>query len=76
MSYLLNDSNILNAMILKSLSQGKEVTITFGYEAKNEGHYGLMMYHKNRLIKAYERVPCQRNVRIILFVLCLFFVFL
>ncbi|KAI5621395.1 MORC family CW-type zinc finger protein 3, partial [Silurus asotus] len=36
--------------------------ITFGYNTKTKEHYGLMMYHKNRLIKAYERVACQRRV--------------
>ncbi|KAB5576853.1 hypothetical protein PHYPO_G00203290 [Pangasianodon hypophthalmus] len=41
---------------------GKEgITITFGYNTKSKEHYGLMMYHKNRLIKAYERVACQRK---------------
>ncbi|KAI5106916.1 MORC family CW-type zinc finger protein 3 [Silurus meridionalis] len=41
--------------------QGKTIKITFGYNTKSKEHYGLMMYHKNRLIKAYERVPCQRK---------------
>ncbi|KAL2081394.1 hypothetical protein ACEWY4_023247 [Coilia grayii] len=35
------------------------VRITFGYNTKSKEHYGIMMYHKNRLIKAYERVGCQ-----------------
>ncbi|XP_053483633.1 MORC family CW-type zinc finger protein 3-like isoform X2 [Ictalurus furcatus] len=39
----------------------KAITITFGYNTKSKEHYGLMMYHKNRLIKAYERVACQRK---------------
>ncbi|KAF5903094.1 MORC family CW-type zinc finger protein 3, partial [Clarias magur] len=39
----------------------KAITITFGYNTKSKEHYGLMMYHKNRLIKAYERVACQRR---------------
>ncbi|XP_053352823.1 MORC family CW-type zinc finger protein 3-like [Clarias gariepinus] len=39
----------------------KAITITFGYNTKSKEHYGLMMYHKNRLIKAYERVACQRG---------------
>lgn len=51
-------------MILKSLSKKKEISITFGYNTKTKEHYGLMMYHKNRLIKAYERVACQRKVKI------------
>ncbi|XP_063070033.1 MORC family CW-type zinc finger protein 3a [Engraulis encrasicolus] len=35
------------------------IRITFGYNTKSKEHYGIMMYHKNRLIKAYERVGCQ-----------------
>ncbi|KAL4657007.1 MORC family CW-type zinc finger protein 3-like isoform X1 [Arapaima gigas] len=37
----------------------KRIPITFGYNTKSKDHYGIMMYHKNRLIKAYERVGCQ-----------------
>ncbi|XP_033987670.1 LOW QUALITY PROTEIN: MORC family CW-type zinc finger protein 3-like [Trematomus bernacchii] len=37
----------------------KRIPITFGYNTKNKDQYGIMMYHKNRLIKAYERVGCQ-----------------
>ncbi|XP_031439781.1 MORC family CW-type zinc finger protein 3a [Clupea harengus] len=40
------------------------VPITFGYNTKSKDHYGIMMYHKNRLIKAYERVGCQRQANI------------
>ncbi|XP_053483643.1 MORC family CW-type zinc finger protein 3-like isoform X2 [Ictalurus furcatus] len=39
----------------------KKITITFGYNTKTKEHYGMMIYHKNRLIKAYERVACQRK---------------
>ncbi|XP_058247574.1 uncharacterized protein LOC131354215 [Hemibagrus wyckioides] len=39
----------------------KKITITFGYNKENMEHYGLMMYHKNRLIKAYVHVPFQRK---------------
>ncbi|XP_063812611.1 MORC family CW-type zinc finger protein 3 isoform X2 [Pseudophryne corroboree] len=35
------------------------VKITFGYNCRNKEHYGIMMYHKNRLIKVYVRVGCQ-----------------
>uniref|UniRef100_A0A8C5GGN0 CW-type domain-containing protein n=1 Tax=Gouania willdenowi TaxID=441366 RepID=A0A8C5GGN0_GOUWI len=38
---------------------GKRIQITFGYNTKSKDQYGIMMYHKNRLIKAYERVGCQ-----------------
>ncbi|KAG7453980.1 hypothetical protein MATL_G00264160 [Megalops atlanticus] len=41
----------------------KHITITFGYnpQKNDKENYGIMMYHKNRLIKAYERVGCQRK---------------
>ncbi|XP_062861930.1 MORC family CW-type zinc finger protein 3-like [Trichomycterus rosablanca] len=37
------------------------IEITFGYNTKSKDHYGIMMYHNNRLIKAYEPVACQRK---------------
>ncbi|XP_018614720.1 MORC family CW-type zinc finger protein 3a [Scleropages formosus] len=37
----------------------KRIPITFGYNTKSKDQYGIMMYHKNRLIKGYERVGCQ-----------------
>ncbi|XP_078118165.1 MORC family CW-type zinc finger protein 3a isoform X2 [Sander vitreus] len=37
----------------------KRIPITFGYNTKSKDQYGIMMYHQNRLIKAYERVGCQ-----------------
>ncbi|XP_058041639.1 MORC family CW-type zinc finger protein 3 [Ahaetulla prasina] len=37
----------------------KTVRITFGFNCRNKDHYGMMMYHRNRLIKAYERVGYQ-----------------
>uniref|UniRef100_A0A8C2IC69 MORC family CW-type zinc finger 3a n=1 Tax=Cyprinus carpio TaxID=7962 RepID=A0A8C2IC69_CYPCA len=39
----------------------QSIPITFGYNTKSKEHYGVMMYHKNRLIKAYERVGCQNK---------------
>ncbi|XP_053483638.1 MORC family CW-type zinc finger protein 3-like [Ictalurus furcatus] len=39
----------------------KAIRIKFGYNTKSKEHDGLMMYHNNRLIKAYERVDCQRK---------------
>ncbi|KAM7380435.1 hypothetical protein PAMP_003730 [Pampus punctatissimus] len=39
--------------------RNKRIPITFGYNTKSKDQYGIMMYHKNRLIKAYERVGCQ-----------------
>lgn len=40
----------------------RTVKITFGFNCKNKEHYGIMMYHKNRLIKAYEKVGYQLKV--------------
>ncbi|KAG5263762.1 hypothetical protein AALO_G00268290 [Alosa alosa] len=37
----------------------ERVRITFGFNRKNKDHFGIMMYHKNRLIKSYEKVGCQ-----------------
>ncbi|XP_004710086.1 MORC family CW-type zinc finger protein 4 [Echinops telfairi] len=37
----------------------KQVRITFGFSCKNNGQFGIMMYHHNRLIKAFEKVGCQ-----------------
>ncbi|XP_033965627.1 MORC family CW-type zinc finger protein 3a isoform X1 [Pseudochaenichthys georgianus] len=37
----------------------KRIPITFGYNTRSKDQYGIMLYHKNRLIKAYERVGCQ-----------------
>ncbi|XP_067300066.1 MORC family CW-type zinc finger protein 3a isoform X2 [Pseudorasbora parva] len=39
----------------------ESIPITFGYNTKSKEHYGVMMYHKNRLIKSYERVGCQNR---------------
>ncbi|XP_048049767.1 MORC family CW-type zinc finger protein 3a isoform X2 [Megalobrama amblycephala] len=39
----------------------ESIPIIFGYNTKSKEHYGVMMYHKNRLIKAYERVGCQNR---------------
>ncbi|XP_070694062.1 MORC family CW-type zinc finger protein 3a [Pempheris klunzingeri] len=55
----------------------KRIPITFGYNTKSKDQYGIMMYHKNRLIKAYERVGCQlkadrRGVGVIGVVECFF----
>lgn len=44
------------------LEQKKPVSITFGYNTRSKEQYGAMMYHKNRLIKAYEHVGCQLRV--------------
>ncbi|KAI9526720.1 hypothetical protein NQZ68_036513 [Dissostichus eleginoides] len=36
-----------------------KVKVTFGLNPKDKEHCGIMMYHRNRLIKAYEKVGCQ-----------------
>ncbi|XP_069569704.1 MORC family CW-type zinc finger protein 3a [Brachyistius frenatus] len=43
----------------KPIFLNKRIPITFGYNPKSKDQYGIMMYHKNRLIKPYERVGCQ-----------------
>ncbi|XP_070692754.1 MORC family CW-type zinc finger protein 3 [Pempheris klunzingeri] len=40
----------------------EKVKVTFGMNPKNKDHYGIMMYYRNRLIKAYEKVGCQLKV--------------
>jgi len=50
------------------------VKITFGFNLKNKEHFGIMMYHKNRLIKAYEKVGCQIKVICTKKLKCLFHV--
>ncbi|MEQ2196616.1 hypothetical protein XENOCAPTIV_005801, partial [Xenoophorus captivus] len=44
---------------LTGVRQKEKVKVTFGLNPKKKEHYGIMMYHKNRLIKAYEKVGCQ-----------------
>ncbi|XP_052243709.1 MORC family CW-type zinc finger protein 3-like isoform X8 [Dreissena polymorpha] len=40
----------------------RPVRITFGFtKNKDTDAYGLMLYHKNRLIDAYRKVGCQKN---------------
>ncbi|KAG9348790.1 hypothetical protein JZ751_029107 [Albula glossodonta] len=41
----------------------KHISITFGYNTKSKEQYGIMMYHKKRLIRAYEHVGCQLKGR-------------
>ncbi|OBS79137.1 hypothetical protein A6R68_18461, partial [Neotoma lepida] len=45
--------------IYKSPSTNKQVRITFGFSCKYHNQFGVMMYHNNRLIKAFEKVGCQ-----------------
>ncbi|XP_052431045.1 MORC family CW-type zinc finger protein 4 isoform X2 [Carassius gibelio] len=67
---ILRQKKVQTKLIAKSLSMiendvykpqfiNERVKITFGFNLKNKEHYGIMMYHKNRLIKAHEKVGCQ-----------------
>ncbi|KAM9709214.1 MORC family CW-type zinc finger protein 3a isoform 1-T1 [Menidia menidia] len=70
MQIVLRGQKVKSQLICKSLAYiikdnykpnflNKSIRITFGYNTKSKDQYGIMMYHKNRLIKAYERVGCQ-----------------
>ncbi|XP_034544177.1 MORC family CW-type zinc finger protein 3-like [Notolabrus celidotus] len=70
MQILLRGTKVDSRLIAKSLAYtkkdfykpaflNKKISITFGYNTESKHQYGFMMYHKNRLIKAYERVGCQ-----------------
>ena len=39
--------------------ESKSIIITFGFSQTTD--YGVMIYNKNRLIKAYEHVGCQKS---------------
>ncbi|XP_039510991.1 MORC family CW-type zinc finger protein 4 isoform X1 [Pimephales promelas] len=67
---ILRQKKVQTKLVAKSLSMiendvykpqfiNERVKITFGFNLKNKEHFGIMMYHKNRLIKAYEKVGCQ-----------------
>lgn len=49
-------------LTLTGVCQKEKVKVTFGLNPKNKDYYGIMMYHRNRLIKAYEKVGCQLKV--------------
>uniref|UniRef100_A0A672SPH3 MORC family CW-type zinc finger protein 3-like n=1 Tax=Sinocyclocheilus grahami TaxID=75366 RepID=A0A672SPH3_SINGR len=52
-------ANIVKDKYKPNFLNRESIPIIFGYNTKSKDHYGVMMYHKNRLIKAYERVGCQ-----------------
>ncbi|XP_037531457.1 MORC family CW-type zinc finger protein 3 [Nematolebias whitei] len=67
---ILRGKKILPKLVSKSLTHiehdvykpqfsKEKVKVTFGFNPKRKEHFGIMMYHKNRLIKAYEKVGCQ-----------------
>lgn len=68
MQIFLRKEKVKTVVIRKSLSKTevdlykpikyKQIKIVFGF-SQNINHYGIMMYHRNRLIKPYVRVGCQ-----------------
>nr|XP_043896462.1 MORC family CW-type zinc finger protein 3-like isoform X1 [Solea senegalensis] len=67
---ILRGKKITPKLVLKRLTHAEhdvykpqfskeKVKVTFGLNPTNNDQYGIMMYHKNRLIKAYEKVGCQ-----------------
>eukprot|EP00795_Rhopilema_esculentum_P017116 gene17116-8639_t len=60
MQIILRGKKVKTTVIAKSLAktEAKPVKITFGF-SQNKNHYGIMMYHRNRLIKPYVRVGYQ-----------------
>ncbi|XP_052243720.1 MORC family CW-type zinc finger protein 3-like isoform X12 [Dreissena polymorpha] len=73
MKIVLRGEKVRTKLISKSLSQterdvykptwlSRPVKLIFGFTSNQEpDSYGLMMYHKNRLIRAYEKVGCQKQ---------------
>ncbi|KAL4232694.1 MORC CW-type zinc finger [Mactra antiquata] len=73
MKIVLRGVKVKSKLISKSLSQTekdvykptwleKPIQLTFGFsDNKEPDSYGLMMYHKNRLILAYEKIGCQKQ---------------
>ncbi|KAM9179908.1 MORC family CW-type zinc finger protein 4 isoform 1-T1 [Mergus octosetaceus] len=72
MQIVLRQKKVNTQLITKSLANtehdlykprfsSERVKITFGFNCKNKNHYGIMMYHKNRLIRSYEKVGCQKK---------------
>lgn len=73
MKLVLRGSKVKTKLIGKSLSKtekdvyapkwlnSKAVKITFGFTSPKQD-YGILMYNKNRLIKAYEKVGVQKQV--------------
>ncbi|XP_029386159.1 MORC family CW-type zinc finger protein 3a isoform X1 [Echeneis naucrates] len=70
MQIMIRGQKVKSELIDKSLASRKtdyykpnfcprRIPIKFGYNTKSKDQYGIMMYHKNRLIKGYERVGCQ-----------------
>ena len=54
--------------VLAFIFQEKATEITFGYPPKKGARkmedYGVMFYHRNRLIKPYVKLGCQARVHV------------
>ncbi|VDI48480.1 MORC family CW-type zinc finger protein 3-like isoform X1 [Mytilus galloprovincialis] len=73
MKIVLRGKKVKTKLIQKSLSQTeidtyrptwaeRPIPIRFGFtSSKNSDDYGIMMYHKNRLIRAYEKIGYQKQ---------------
>lgn len=73
MKIVLRKEKVKTKLITKSLSQTetdtyrptwaeRPIPIRFGFTSqKNQEDYGILMYHKNRLIRAYEKIGYQRQ---------------
>ncbi|XP_078542430.1 MORC family CW-type zinc finger protein 4 [Lissotriton helveticus] len=70
MQIYLRQRRVRTCLITKSLANvkcdvykpsftNKRVKVVFGINCENKEQFGIMMYHNNRLIKAYEKVGCQ-----------------
>lgn len=53
------EKDVYKPMWLKEKSKG--FVMTFGFNSQSIDDYGVMIYNKNRLIKAYEHVGCQKS---------------
>lgn len=70
MQIYLRQRRVKTCLITKSLANvkcdfykpsftNKRVKVVFGLTCENKEQFGIMMYHNNRLVKAYEKVGCQ-----------------
>ena len=52
-------------LVSLAVMQNHHVKIIFGFTPEDrKEEYGVLMYHRNRLIKAYEKVGYQKQVNI------------
>ncbi|XP_074649126.1 MORC family CW-type zinc finger protein 3-like isoform X2 [Tubulanus polymorphus] len=56
------EHDFYNPRWIANMPGAKPVKITFGFNIKNAAtEYGIMMYNKNRLIRAFERIGIQKK---------------